>query len=422
MTCMRIAVAHNRYKYAGGEDTVRRAEIEMLRDAGHEVFLFEVDNSVIQNTADKIVAAASLFHSHRSSVQMADFLRKTRPDILHIHNWFPLLSPAVISVAKAAGVPVVQTLHNFRMLCCNALLYRDGKICHQCVGKSLPLSGALHGCYSQSRLGSALVTAAFSYHRFANTWDGVSKFIALTEFHRSMLAQGGIDPARIMVKPNFVKDSGMVGEGNGGYALFVGRLIPEKGIRTVLQAWEQHAVPIPLRIMGDGPLADEVRSRAARLKSVEYLGQRSPAEIYAALDGARFLIFSSECYDPFSLTIVEAYSRGTPVLGTDIESTADLVQPGRTGLRFIPGDARDLAAKAALLISGTEDYPSLRQRCRSFYEERYTDKINYRLLLDIYSRAFVSDRAPAKYPTSPILSGLGVTQRNVSEVEANFND
>jgi glycosyltransferase involved in cell wall biosynthesis len=364
-----------------------RAEVEMLRSAGHVVELFEADNKTIDGPVAKIAAAGSLFHSYSSSRKMAELLRNFRPDILHIHNWFPLLSPSIISVAGAAGVPVVQTLHNFRMVCANGTLYRDGRICHDCLGKSLPLDGVAHACYSTSRIGSALVTIAFSYHRFSHTWNGISSFIALSEFQKELLIRGGVDGARIAVKPNFVKETGEIGTGSGGYALYVGRLTPEKGIRTVIKAWAENKLPMPLKIMGDGPLADEVREKASSLPQVEYLGQQPAPEVYAAMAGALFLICASECHEAFGLTIVEAFSRGTPVLAADIESTAGLVKDSQTGLRFAVGDAHDLAAKASLLCADTADYQEMRRQCRSIYEERYTDKINYKLLMDIYTQA-----------------------------------
>jgi glycosyltransferase involved in cell wall biosynthesis len=391
---MRILVAHNRYKYAGGEDSVMRAEVDMLRSAGNDVEVYEVDNKSIQGTVARIVAAASLFHSYNSFRKMGELLRKYQPDVLHIHNWFPLLSPSVISAAGEVGVPVVQTLHNFRMLCANGVLYRNEKICEDCLGKAFPLSATIHGCYSSSRVGSALVSAAFSYHRFAQTWNGVSTFIALSDFQRSLLIRGGVDDARIVVKPNFVKETNEIGNGRGGYALFVGRLVPEKGIRTVLKAWETSKIPIPLRIMGHGPLAEEVCRRTKKLRSVDYLGQRSQSEVYAAMADARFLIFPSESYETFALTIVEAFSRGTPVLAADLESIADLVIDGKTGFRFIPGDPEDLIAKAALLSADAVGYQAMRHQCRRVYEARYTDKRNYRMLIEIYRNSIASARRP----------------------------
>lgn len=387
---MRIIVAHNRYKYAGGEDTVMRSEVQMLRSAGHTVRIFEADNRNIEGIVTKIAAATSLFRSDSFSSRMTALIRSFRPHLLHIHNWFPLLSPSIITAARAEQVPVVQTLHNFRMLCANANLFRDGKICHDCMGKAFPLGAAIHGCYLKSHVGSALVSAAYSYHRLAHTWDDVSLFIAVTEFQRGLLIRGGLEPTRIIVKPNFLRETGKVGEGRGGYALFVGRLTPEKGIRTVLDAWEQNRMSLPLKIMGDGPLAAEVRQRALRRRDIEYLGHQPSTEVYDAMSNARFLVFPSECYEAFGLTIVEAFSRGTPVLAADRESIAELVKDGLTGLRFKPGDSDDLAAKAALFSGDVTIYEAMRRHCRKTYEERYTEERNYKMLIDIYELAIQS--------------------------------
>ena len=390
---LRILVAHNRYRYLGGEDSVMHAEVEMLRSAQHPVALLQADNREIDGTLAKIAAAGSLFHSASSNRKFAELLQTFQPDILHIHNWLPQLSPSIIGMAASAGVPVVQTLHNFRMLCANGILYRNGRVCRDCIGKRFPLAPALHGCYASSRVGSALVSAAFAYHRVANTWQGVSSFIALSEFQRSLLIAGGIPPARIVIKPNFIRAAGGPGDGRGGYALFAGRLTPEKGIRTALDAWERNQISIPLRIMGDGPLLAEVRERAARHPQIDYLGQRSPAFVSAAMAEARFLLFPSEWYEPFALTVVEAFSRGTPVLAANLESISELVRPGLTGLHFKPGDAADLSAKASLLVADTPAYLRMRECCRSTYEQRYTAPINYQLLMSIYQRASTSARA-----------------------------
>jgi glycosyltransferase involved in cell wall biosynthesis len=390
---LRIVIAHNRYKFSGGEDTVMRSELEMLRRAGHEVELLEADNVVIDSTVAKIAAAGSLFHSHSSSRKMTQLLRRFRPHVLHIHNWFPLLSPSIISAAMDEGVPVVQTLHNFRMFCANGILYRDGKVCVDCAGRALPLGAIVHGCYSSSRVGSALVTAAFSYHRIAHTWDDVSTFIAVSEYQRDLLIRGGVPSAQVVVKPNFVKHPGKPGAGDGEYALYVGRLTPQKGIRTILNAWAGNKIAIKLKIMGDGPLAEEVRERTKALPCVQYLGQQSPESVRAAMAGAKFLIFASESYEPFALTIVEAFSQGTPVLAADVASVVELVKHGSTGFRFTPSDSDDLVAKASAFLADPAVYAEMRRECRRIYEERYTDTINYRLLMDIYRRARISTGA-----------------------------
>ncbi len=408
-------MAHNRYKFAGGEDSVVAAEVEMLRSAGHEVELLEADNKIIEGTLAKIAAAGSLFHSPGSSQRMVELIRTFRPEIVHIHNWFPLLSPSIISAAYAAGVPVVQTLHNFRMFCANSGLYRDGRVCLDCAGKVLPLDGVVHGCYSGSRVGSALVTAAFSYHRLVGTWAGISTFIAVSDLQRELLIQGGMKPEQIVVKPNFVKDPGKPGDGLGGYALFVGRVSAQKGIRTVLKAWEEHSPTMPLKIMGDGPLADEVRDRASRLAHVEYLGQRTATEVAAAMGAARFLIFASESYEPLASTILEAFSQGTPVLAASVESINHLVKDGVTGLQFAVGDAGDLAAKSNQLSLDAPGYRDMRRNCRSLYEERYTEPQNYRMLSDIYARAIESKHCRGTRPQDPLLTKQEI---NLSSGEA----
>jgi glycosyltransferase involved in cell wall biosynthesis len=370
-----------------------RAEVEVLRDAGHVVELFEASNSTIDGTLTKIAAAGSLFYSTCSSRRMAAMLRTFRPAILHIHNWFPLLSPSIISAANEEGIPVIQTLHNFRMLCVNGSMHRDGHICHDCLGKQFPLNGVLHRCYSNSRLGSALVATAFSYHRLAHTWDGVTTFIALSEYQKALLVRGGLEARQITVKPNFVKSSGQVGTGRGGFALFAGRLTQEKGIRTVLRAWTENRIPIQLKVMGDGPLADEVREKVRNLPQVEYLGHKATAEVYTAMADAKFVICASECHEAFGLTIVEALSRGTPVLAADTGPIKELVQDGQTGLYFAAGDSNDLAAKATELVTNNARYQQMRRMCRAVYEERYTDTINYKLLMDIYQQAIDSAQA-----------------------------
>lgn len=395
---MRIIVAHNRYKFAGGEDTVARNEIAMLRAHRHDVAAIEPDNSQIRTSSDSLRAAASLFGSQRSYTSMQRLIGEFRADLVHIHNWFPLLSPSVITAAVDARVPVVQTLHNFRMICANGVLYRNGRPCQQCVGKSLPLAGAAHACYRDSHVGSALVSAAFAYHRVVNTWDGVSRFIALSEFQRDLLVRGGLPRERICLKPNFVSDPGQIGPGSGDYCLFVGRLTPEKGIRTALRAWEDHNLKLRLRIVGDGPLRNEVARRAADNASIEYLGPRTSAQVAAHMANARALIFPSEWCEPFALTIIEALSHGTPVIAADMGSVPCIVRNAETGYLFEPGKAVDLARAVASLEIEEPRYTSIRSTCRALYKTRYTEAINYPILMQVYAAAM--QERPAKRLTA----------------------
>lgn len=384
---MRILVAHNRYQFSGGEDAVVRDEIELLRRHGHQVELLEQDNNSIHGIWSKLVASASTFYSGRSRKRMKEAIRDFLPDVIHIHNWFPMLSPSIIIEAGKSGVPVVQTLHNYRMICANALLYRNCSVCTDCVGKALPVNGLVNGCYRGSRVGSAIITAAYALHRFAHTWDHVGLFIAVSEFERETLIRGGLPANKIVVKSNFVApDASQKDKERGNVALFVGRLSPEKGIGTMLSAWKTGRMLFPLRIIGDGPMAEEVRQRAAGNLGVEYLGLQPPDAVYREMAKARFLVFPSEWLETFGRTIVEAFSQGTPVLAADLGGVGELVEEGVTGYRFAPGNVDALVAGALRFPVG-EDYERMRTNCRNAFLSRFTAGINYTLLMDIYGKA-----------------------------------
>lgn len=387
---LRILVAHNRYQFHGGEDAVMRDEVELLRLHGNCVELLEQDNDAIQDLRGKLLASASIFYSIRSRKRMKQAIHDFRPDVVHVHNWFPMLSPSILLEANTSGIPTVQTLHNFRMLCANAQLFRDGAVCTDCIGKSFPLAGIAHGCYRGSRVGSAVVTAAYAFHRLAHTWDAVDFFIAVSGFQREVLVSGGLPAHKVVVKPNFVSaNSWDAKENPEAAALFVGRLSPEKGIRTMLAAWSTGKMPFRLRIVGDGPMADEVRSRAAANKGIEYLGLRPPEAVYREMARARFLVFPSEWFEGLSRTLIEAFSQGTPVLAADLGAVRELVDDGVTGYRFSPGNADALVSGALRFPSG-EDYEQMRLNCHNLFLSKFTPEINYSSLIDIYDRAIAA--------------------------------
>ena len=384
---MRVLAAHNRYQFGGGEDAVFRDETELLRMHGHTVRLFEEGNDAIQGVRGKLIAAASIFYSTGARRRMREAIEEFAPDVLHVHNWFPMLSPSIVMEAGAMGIPVVQTLHNYRMLCANAMLYRDGRICTDCVGKSPIFKSILHGCYRGSRAGSAIVSAAYDLHRLARTWDNVDLFIAVSEFQRELLVRGGLPAEKIVVKPNFCSFSSPVNDTEReDHALYVGRLSVEKGIVTLLEAWSSGKIPIRLKIVGDGPLASEVRRFVGRNGAVEYLGQQPPEMVYREMARARFLVFPSEWYETFGRTVVEAFSQGTPVLAADLGCMRGLVEDGVTGYRFEPGNAESLAAGALRFPSG-EAYRQMEANCRDLFEKKYTAERNYAYLTEIYRRA-----------------------------------
>lgn len=384
---MRVLVAHNRYQFSGGEDAVVHDEVELLRGRGHSVEFLEQDNDAIHGLGGKLIASTSIFYSAGSRKRMKQAIHDFRPDVVHIHNWFPMLSPSIILEADRSGVPVVQTLHNFRMLCANSLFYRDGGVCTDCVGKLLPMDGIVHGCYRGSRAGSAIVTAAYAFHRFVHTWNRVDLFIAVSGFEREILVRGGLPAEKVVVKPNFVGLNTLNAERNAeDVAIFVGRLSPEKGVRTLLSAWKTGKIPLGLKIIGDGPMADEVRLCAAGNGGVEYLGAQPPEKVYREMAKAKFLVFPSEWFETFGRTVVEAFSQGTPVLAADLGAVRELVEEGVTGYRFAPGNVDALVA-GALRFSSGEDYERMRSNCRNVFLSKFTAEINYKLLTDIYTKA-----------------------------------
>ena len=379
---MRILKLHTHYQQPGGEDGVFGAEVALLRDKGHTVVPLTFHNKQLEDVPLLWRAAVTLWNKEAYS-RVREAIHLHRPDILHVHNTFPLASPAVIHAAKAEGVPVAMTLHNYRLLCVNAFLFRQGQVCEACLGR-LPWRGALYGCYRESRVASAVVAGMITLHQALGTWNLVDRFIALTEFAKQKFIEGGFPPEKISVKPNFVHPDPGPGEGRGGYALFVGRLSPEKGLGTLLMAWERLGGKVPLKIVGDGPLAPEVQEAQKRIPGMEWLGRKAPEEVYALMGEAAFLVFPSECYETFGRVAIEAFAKGTPVLAAHIGAVGEVTEDGRTGLHFRPGDPEDLAAKVEWLLAHPNELARMRKEARAEYEAKYTAEENYRQLMAIY--------------------------------------
>jgi glycosyltransferase involved in cell wall biosynthesis len=385
---MRILLVHNRYQIAGGEDTVVQAEKSMLETHGHEVALLESDNADISGGVGRILAGMGAVYSPRGKRRVASELARFRPDVMHVHNFFPLFSPAIYSAARQAGVAVVQTLHNYRLVCPNALLFRDGHVCEDCVGRAIPLAAVVHGCYRGSRLATAPVAAMLAGHRALGTWiNMVDAYIALTEFSRQKLTEGGLPAERVFVKPNFVHPYPVVGDGQGGYALFAGRFSEEKGVSTLLAAWKHLAEQIPLKIAGDGPLAQMVKSATKQSHGIEWLGQVSREQTLELMRHATLLIFPSVVYETFGMSIVEAFAVGLPVVASDLGAMSSLIQHRRTGLHFRAGDADDLVAQVQWARTHPAELREMRQAVREEFAAKYTAERNHEMLLNIYHTA-----------------------------------
>jgi glycosyltransferase involved in cell wall biosynthesis len=367
-----------------------QAEKALLEAKGHEVTLMEASNDAIVGVRGKANAALSAIYSpaskQRVSAEIADF----RPDIVHVHNFFPLLSPSVYDACGDARVPVVQTLHNYRLGCPNALLLRDGKVCEDCLGKRMPWPGIVYGCYRGSRTQSAVVAAMLAFHQLRGTWQKrVDAYIAMTAFHKEKMVQAGLPREKIHVKPNYVfAPEKLVDKSlNGSYALFVGRLSQEKGVATLIDAYLQNNLQIPLKIVGDGPLREVLQARVEATgleNAIKSLGWQDKSAVLPLMCSANFLVFPSNWYEGFPVTILEAFACGLPVLASRLGSMAEMVEDGVTGLHFEAGNSADLANKIQWAYEHPKEMICMGKNARRIYEAQYTPEANYHQLMAIY--------------------------------------
>ncbi|EAW35499.1 glycosyltransferase [Lyngbya sp. PCC 8106] len=383
---MRILSIHNNYQVRGGEDESTQAEANLLREQGHEVDSYEEHNDRISSLNPAHLALKSIWSQESYHIVQQKLKKPT--DIVHVQNFFPLISPSVYYAARSAGVPVVQTLRNYRLICPNGLFFRQGKVCEDCLGKPIPYPGLIHACYRENRLATAGTIAMLTTHRAINTWlKQVNIFVSLSQFARQKFIEAGWPGEKIVVKPNFVSPDPGIGSGNGGYALYVGRLSVEKGLDILLQAWEHLKTPIPLKIVGDGPLSGLVVEATQRMPNVEWLGRRPMAEVYDMMGEAMFLVFPSKWYETFGRVAIEAFAKGTPVIASNLGAIAELVDNGRTGLHFRPSDPLDLATQVEKALSYPQELMQMRHAARAEFEAKYTAEKNYHQLLEIYEIA-----------------------------------
>ena len=391
---MKILLVHNYYLQPGGEDQVFSAETEVLRAHGDEVRVYTLHNSRIAPMAKMSLARSAIWNRQVSS-DLSAILQEFRPDLVHCHNTFPLISPAAYYAARRLGIPVVQTLHNFRLLCLNGLFLRDGRPCEDCLGRAVAWPGVLHACYRQSREASAVVAAMLGAHRLRGTWrTGIDTYIALSEFARAKFVAGGLPADRIVVKPNFLQQDPGIGDHQGGFALYVGRLSPEKGIGALVRLWGRLALGVPLRVIGSGPLETLA---ADSPPNVEWLGWQPRERVLAAMKDATFLVFPTEWYEGFPMVLVEAMATGLPVIASRLGSLPEIVRDGTSGVLVPSGDPRDWAEALEWAISHPGQLAAMGQRGRRAFEANYGPDVGYRLLAEVYQRTIERGRglAPA---------------------------
>ena len=394
---MNILSVHNRYLYRGGEDQSSELENSLLRAKGHTVVEYVADNHSIDGQFLIGVGARAVWNPASYS-KIRACIRENRIDLVKIDNFFPQISPAVFFAAEAEEVPTVQALRNFRLLCPGAVFYRDGKVCEDCLGKAVPWPGVLHGCYRQSRAQTLAPAMMSSLHKAAGTWNNrVTSYVALNEFSRAKFIEGGLPVDRLFVKPNFVPDCG-VGEGKDGFALYVGRLSPEKGIDVLLSAWEKIGMRLKLKIVGAGPLEQMVRDHVATNPAVEYLGQKPLSETFDLMGKALALIFPSSWYETFGRTVAEAFAKGTPVIASNLGGMATMVSHKSTGLHFEPSNPQSLAEQVEWMLANADAWSAMRANARAAYERLYTPERNYEMMMNIFQAAVARKHADLRKP------------------------
>ena len=397
---LRVLFAHNAYQHRGGEDSVVEAEIALLRSHGHAVETYFRSNDDVAAMSSLALARHTLW-SPRTPPDLADLIRRFRPDVIHAHNTFPLISPSLYWAAERAGVPVVQTLHNFRLMCLNALFLREGKVCEDCMGH-LPWRGVARACYRGSHAASAALAGMLTLHRGLGTYrHKVARYIALNEFCRNKFIEGGLPAERVVVKPNFVDFTAPEPLPRAGL-LFVGRLSVEKGVSTLAEAMK--LLPnASLRVAGDGPEAGLLDGVAG----VSRLGSLSGEAVRQEMSRAVALVVPSIWYENFPRTMVEAFACGLPVIASRIGALADIVRDGETGLLFEPGDPRDLADKLRWALAHPEQMAAMGRNARTQYEAMFSAAANYRRLLEIYEGVLAGSPAAKQRASDRLQSRQG---------------
>jgi len=382
---MKILQVHNYYQYSGGEDIVLKNEFDLLTSHGHEVSQFTKSNTKIDNYS--FIEKSKLFFEAAYSIKLyneiSELIKGSEPDICHVHNTMPLISPSVYYACSENNIPVIQTLHNYRLLCSNAYLFRDGKVCEECIGKSL-YNSVKYGCYRDSKLQTFSLAKIIEKNKKWDTWKNkVDSYITLTEFAKNKFIEGGLPGDKLKVKPNFLSEDPGINYDIQNHFLFAGRLDVTKGVNVLLDSLQFFHKGMKILLAGDGPLKSAVQNSS----KVKYQGQLDRIELIKKLHASVALIFPSIWYEGMPMLIVEAFACGKPVIASNLGSMAELIQDGKTGLLFDPGNATDLAEKINWAYLHKEEMKQMGINARKEYEQKYTAERNYDLLMNIYNEA-----------------------------------
>ncbi len=383
---MKILLIHNFYQQHGGEDTAYWRELDLLRHKGHEVLTYERSNSERQDFGllQKATLPINTIWASQSFREIKAILKREKPDLAHFHNTHFMVTPSAYYACREERVPVIQSLDNPRLICPAASFFRDGHTCEDCLHKTPPWPGVLHACYRGSRLQTAAVAAMLTTHRLLRTWQElVDYYLVATEIYKQKFVEGGLPVDRLVVKPHFVHpDPGTRLDTRGDYALFIGRLDPEKGVPTLLKAW-QKITHIPLKIRGAGKL-----SAAVNNPQIQLINRLSEAKLTELIKRARFLVWPSEgYYETFGFVAAEAFACGVPVIASNAGVMQEMVQDHLTGLHFLQGSADDLASKVEWAWDHPKEMTEMGKHARREYETKYTAEKTYPKLIEVYQAA-----------------------------------
>ena len=382
---------HNYYQYPGGEDVVVANENQLLQSKGNEVYQYLRDNKEINNfnLLQKVNLLQKTYWAKDSYNEVINVIKKVKPDICHVHNVMPLISPSVFYACKKMAVPVVHTLHNYRLLCPNAYLFRDGAICNECLRHSA-YHTLKYGCYRGSRLQTFALSRMIEEHKKKNTWHQyIDAYICLTDSARNKFIEGGLPEEKLYVKPNFLANDPGVSEQVGRGFIFAGRLDETKGIKILIEAIRRNEIIETIRIAGDGKYSKKIRSLIGK----RYLGQLKNTELLREIKKSMALIFPSIWYETFGLLIIESFACGKPVIASRLGAMAEIIRHGETGLLFNPGDAQDLAQKLKWAVEHKKEMKRMGINARKEFEEKYTAEKNYAMLMNIYQKAIENNHA-----------------------------
>lgn len=378
---------HNRYKILGGEDVSTHAESVLLQNAGIEIESLIVTNESIENE-NKISLAVNTIWSKKYHQLILDKIAENKYDIIHVQNFFPLFSPSIFYAAKKAGIKIIMTVRNYRLICPNGLMYVNGMICRECVGKTIPYPAIMKKCYRGNMAATSTIVGMLSLHNILNTWNArVDAYICISQFVKDQLIIGGFNSDKLHVKHNFVKSEVLPTFQAKEYYIFVGRTTDQKGVPQLLEVFEKNQQP--LVIVGDGPLNDLVHTYVLRNSNITFVGELSLEETYKKISEAKALISPSQSDEPFGRTIAEAFAHGTPVIGSALGGISELIQDGVNGFLFNPYEAGGLQG-AICNFDQHKDIEGMRREAFRSYEDKFSSEMNYNRIMEIYNKVLNS--------------------------------